>query len=214
MGQPNTVTSMVDGPITIIPPSRPAPVKIAAVVPADQMPIAPQEIHSKCQRCRVQVLQVYDQGWMCLTPECAAFWTLEHGGPPRGVLDYTSNFLELKPTQALPSNLPELFLKPPPTEAWDHITTAYAFTKGWHCRQCGRLSSRYKWAHWECANCGNQVTTPGRLRGPKEFWTQLNQCTIHRLGCDSGDYDPAKSVAVRINSHSNIGHMVNWNYTG
>lgn len=79
---------------------------------------------------------------MCLTPECAAFWTMKHGKPPGDVLDYTANFLKLKPAQSLPANLPELFPKPPPTEAWDDVTTAYAFSKGWHCRQCGRLSSR------------------------------------------------------------------------
>jgi hypothetical protein len=104
--------------------------------------MAPQGIYSKCERCKVQIPQVYKQGWMCLTPECAAFWTKKHGGPPGDVLDYTPNFLELKPKQSLPANLPKLLPKPPPTEAWDDITTAYAFSKGWLCLRCGRLSSR------------------------------------------------------------------------
>jgi hypothetical protein len=149
-------------------------VKIAAVVPADQMlvhvvysifglysctsslrPIAPQGIYSKCGHCKTQIPQVYKQGWMCLTPECVAFWTMKHGGPPGGVLDYAANFLELIPIQSLPTNLPELFPKPPPTEAWDHITTAYAFSKGWHCPQCGRLSSRQVFS--ECSYSSGSI---------------------------------------------------------
>jgi hypothetical protein len=45
----------------------------------------------------------------------------------------------------------------------------------------------------------NRVTTSGRLRRPNEFWTQLDQCTNHRIGCDSGDYDSAESV-IRLES--------------
>ena len=90
----------------------------------------------------MQVPLVYEQGWMCLTPECPAFWTMRDGEPPGNLLKYAAEFLELQPKQSLPVNLPELFPKPPPTEAWDDVTTAYAFSKGWHCRRCGRLSSR------------------------------------------------------------------------
>jgi hypothetical protein len=101
-----------------------------------------QQIYSKCEHCKFQNPQVYIQGWMCLNPECAGFWKMRNGGPPGDVLDYTADFLELSPTDSLPDNLPEIFPKPPPIGAWDGITTAYTFSKGWHCLRCGRLSSR------------------------------------------------------------------------
>jgi hypothetical protein len=89
-------------------------------------------------------------------------------------VDYHPSFLELSPSQPLP----------PGFEGVGHaegspldinptiIITTYAFSKGYHCVMCGRLSCRYvswhgllwafiqfyfirsQWEHWRCPTCG------------------------------------------------------------
>ncbi|KAG1746118.1 hypothetical protein EDB19DRAFT_1690476 [Suillus lakei] len=120
-----------------------------------------------CNKCCQKSPVIYSQGWMCLNPSCTSFWSL--GGQELEQLDYDSTFL--RPIAMAFSNLPEL--RPAKLiETIDSITTSYAFSKGWHCEKCGRLSSRFKWEHWECSNCHSIHKVPGRLRIAKEFWHQ------------------------------------------
>ncbi|KAG1812407.1 uncharacterized protein BJ212DRAFT_1276580 [Suillus subaureus] len=120
-----------------------------------------------CNKCSQKSPIVYSQGWMCLNPSCTSFWSL--GGRELEQLDYDTAFL--RPIAMVFTNLPEL--RPAKLiEPMDSITTSYAFSKGWHCEKCGRLSSRFKWEHWECSNCHSIHKVPGRLRTAKEFWHQ------------------------------------------
>ncbi|KAG2043695.1 hypothetical protein BDR03DRAFT_851560 [Suillus americanus] len=121
-----------------------------------------------CNTCSQKSPVVYSQGWMCLNPSCTSFWSL--GGRELEQLDYDTAFL--RPIAMVFTNLPEL--RPAKLiETMDSITTSYAFSKGWHCKKCGRLSIRsFKWEHWECSNCHSIHKVPGRLRTAKEFWHQ------------------------------------------
>lgn len=91
-------------------------------------------------------------------------------------LDYHPSFLDLPPSQPLPpgfegvGHAEGVALELNPT----CITTSYAFSRGYHCVNCGRLSCRYvsdswlidvylnylirsEWEHWKCPNCGVNI---------------------------------------------------------
>ncbi|OAX39114.1 hypothetical protein K503DRAFT_690307 [Rhizopogon vinicolor AM-OR11-026] len=129
---------------------------------------APNDITTMtCDVCSKKSPVIYSQGWMCLNPSCSSFWSLRGREPDQ--LDYDAVFI--RPVAAEFRGLPDL--RPgKPVQTIDHITTSYAFSKGWHCEKCGRLSTRFKWEHWECSNCHSIHKVPGRLRVAKEFWHQ------------------------------------------
>jgi hypothetical protein len=90
-----------------------------------------------CKVCSEKTPVVYSQGWLCLNPSCSSFWSL--GGREPDQLDYDTAFL--RPVAAEFRGLPDL--RPGKlVQTIDSITTSYAFSKGWHCEKCGRLSSR------------------------------------------------------------------------
>lgn len=89
-----------------------------------------------CEQCRQSTPVVYKQGWMCLNPGCSVFWILEGSQPQE--LDYSEDFLRLLPQkfEKLPCVAPRTAVQTPGR------ATSYNFNHGWHCNQCGRLSSR------------------------------------------------------------------------
>ncbi|CAL1707262.1 unnamed protein product [Somion occarium] len=157
-------------------------------------PYATVNVARSCLSCHKPSPQVYGEGWMCLQPSCRAFWEL-NGGTPPNVLAYFEDFLRL---QSFPSKELEDIRPPPPIQGApeDGITTSFLFTKGWHCKQCGRLSSRFKWEHWQCQNCGNITEVPGRIRGAVEFRHQLEgkHFSRHVVSPQSGIIKPFTSM--------------------
>ncbi|KAH9935696.1 uncharacterized protein B0H18DRAFT_420627 [Fomitopsis serialis] len=135
--------------------------------------------------CEQSSPMVYAEQWMCLYRKCLGFWRSAQGHAPTQ-LTYARSFLH--PIAFAPEDLEELRPSPPVAEAEDGITTSSMFCKGWHCRQCGRLSSRYMWEHWHCKHCGGQYKVAGRVRDSKEFWTQPSpqSFTNHVVATDSG----------------------------
>lgn len=79
---------------------------------------------------------------MCVNPVCAEFWKIRDKDATLLDLKYTESFLELQPTPSLAGLDQDLRPRLPKAPS-DGITTTYAFTKGWHCRRCGRLSTRF-----------------------------------------------------------------------
>ncbi|KAI0730325.1 hypothetical protein C8Q72DRAFT_776282 [Fomitopsis betulina] len=138
-----------------------------------------------CLTCRNSSPMVYAESWMCLHRTCSMFWRTAQGRPPDR-LTYAKSFLQ--PVPFLPEDLEDLRPSLPPKVAEDGITTTSMFCKGWHCLQCGRLSSRYRWEHWHCKNCGEEYMVSGRIRDPKEFWTQPGpqKFSNHVVAPDSG----------------------------
>lgn len=90
---------------------------------------------------------------MCLQANCASFWTRMDGTRPPEDLTYDSDFVNSS-FQCEHGTLEDIAPLPPATGAADGVITSRRFCKGWHCKKCGRLSSRYKWEHWECKSCG------------------------------------------------------------
>ncbi|KAF8070689.1 hypothetical protein FPV67DRAFT_1036975 [Lyophyllum atratum] len=156
---------------TLLPLTGP-PVKIKEEKLSDIMPLRPDGIYIACLTCDQKTPKVYKQGWACLNPTCRQFWvTLDHGHLPLQ-LDYNRDFLRLTPPYSLPPNLSDI--RPGrPESSLDSITTTYAFTRGLHCRKCGRLSCRDKWEYWQCMQCKDKAGVLGRLRLPKEFWNEI-----------------------------------------
>ena len=125
----------------------------------------------ECSTCHRSSPTVYDKGWMCLRPGCDAFFKLENGLHPPAHLAYADAFLQ---PVTFPEESLEDLVPVPPVDSFpvDGVTTTRHYCKGWHCTNCGRLSSRsgpssvsimsyslwsllrYKWEHWECRTCG------------------------------------------------------------
>src|SRR6266853_5385202 len=96
-----------------------------------------------CQRCRLSSPLVYQDALMCLQPRCAAFCridqaTLDSSSRPQ-TLSYSTELLRLRPANHQPVSADSLY-PPLPTAG---STTPRPFAKGMHCKDCGRLSTRY-----------------------------------------------------------------------
>ncbi|RDX42081.1 hypothetical protein OH76DRAFT_1363459 [Lentinus brumalis] len=138
----------------------------------DQPEQAAGPLEGRCPACKKKSPLVYKEGWMCLQPSCTAFWTFTDGvlGPEE--LTYDESFLAVS---FLCEHDPlEDIVPQPPAVPEDGVVTSRRFSRGWHCKKCGRLSSRYKWQHWECNHCGETMQVMGKNRIAKEFWGQNN----------------------------------------
>ncbi|RPD54737.1 hypothetical protein L226DRAFT_612942 [Lentinus tigrinus ALCF2SS1-7] len=133
-----------------------------------EKPVAPLE--AQCSSCKASSRLVYQQGWMCLQPSCKAFWRLSDGTLAPEDLTYDETFLAVAficEHDPLGDICPQ-----PPAEPDDGVVTGHRFSRGWHCKKCGRLSSRFKWQCWECQNCGATMQATGKNRIAKEFRDQ------------------------------------------
>ncbi|OCH87040.1 hypothetical protein OBBRIDRAFT_837689 [Obba rivulosa] len=144
----------------------------------------PSKTKQRCRHCgRVWPL-VYRQGWMCLKPTCSAFWILDQCPVP-DELGYDDSFLLLVPCDH--DKLEDLRPPLPVKKVLKGVTTARKFCKGWHCTKCGRLSSRYKWQYWECANCKAIYSVEeGRIRGYLELYVRPGKIWQQWINPDSG----------------------------
>ena len=107
-----------------------------------------------CSRCRHSFPRTYLNGWMCLNPECAAFWKLDNGREaPYGKLDYDPSFLlhranswqdETEPYSVQPA-VPDVS-----NFIGDNLT--YINTRGICCPKCGKCNSRRYFKGWKCEN--------------------------------------------------------------
>lgn len=155
-----------------------------------------------CLSCSRNFPQIYELCWTCLNPDCYKFFTRPNGQILPDNLEYSRNFLELAPSMAIPVGFGTLMPAPVLSLNVKNKTT-YAFTRGFHCNECGRLSCRsgfeclgnrsvtkrfcrYQWERWECRNCEVCVQPC-----PDLFWLILvyaDQGAIHL--CNSRGRNP------------------------
>ncbi|EIM82791.1 uncharacterized protein STEHIDRAFT_102183 [Stereum hirsutum FP-91666 SS1] len=138
-------------------------------------PTIPQHI---CLSCNRTSSLVYLDAAMCLNPTCTMFWRTgeDHGAPQK--LEYNPEFLDLlKLPLGEDAAIPDLRPLPPNISKGDTLTQ----TRGMHCRQCGRFSSRCKWECWECKSCGSQIKAPMGIREHKHFWTLDSSDAISKV---------------------------------
>lgn len=116
-----------------------------------------------CTNCREESLQVYEQGWMCLRPQCPNFWKLNGESPP-DKLEYSHSFINCHTPWDPQLELPPAPLRPPLASDRDNYydggDVARIYWKGMCCPQCGRLSCREFWAGWVCKNCNFKSSPP------------------------------------------------------
>ncbi|KAI9509424.1 hypothetical protein F5148DRAFT_761013 [Russula earlei] len=141
-----------------------------------------------CPDCKLKSLVVYQGAPMCLQPSCVAFFreyqTTEDFQRCTQTLSYSTELLQLRPANHLPVSADSLF---PPSPS-DVNTTSRPFAKGLHCRDCGRLSTRFKWECYECSYCHRVYEAPRFIFSHKDFWLQEQALKFfqHRVAEDSG----------------------------
>lgn len=104
-----------------------------------------------CKLCSFSSCRIYAQGWMCLNPQCRAFWELD-GRPPPEQLTFDPAFLKareppdenVRPQYSLvPDLLSTLELSP------DAAFSRVAW-KGIVCPDCHKCIARKRWEGWIC----------------------------------------------------------------
>ncbi|KAE9411196.1 hypothetical protein BT96DRAFT_804132, partial [Gymnopus androsaceus JB14] len=142
-----------------------------------------------CPHCEMRSPLVFSVGWGCLNSTCSQFWTLPEIGyvPFPDELDFHEEFLRLRSLPPLDDGLRNIIPPPPVTSPSNRITTVQSFTRGMHCIKCGRLSCRFKWQHWECANCQHVLKVTGSIRRAAEL-KNISTMTSHynSLGKETG----------------------------
>ncbi|WWD16674.1 hypothetical protein CI109_101104 [Kwoniella shandongensis] len=119
-----------------------------------------------CPTCTKPNPQVYQEGEICLSLSCPAFFMLP---THLGLLPIPPGFqLTLSPTFLEPCATPSAVRKVPydvvPPEPISRVPDADAsgvggrtLWRGWVCKRCGRANCRYRWEVWECRSCGNTL---------------------------------------------------------
>ncbi|KAI0254135.1 hypothetical protein BJV78DRAFT_1122074 [Lactifluus subvellereus] len=154
----------------------------------------PEKSRYCCPCCRSTSPLVYQDAPMCLQPSCAEFWRVGgedpathntlNAAPRQQILSYSTELLRLRPPNHIPVSAESLY--PPLPDASN--TTPRPFAKGIHCRHCGRLSTRFKWEHFECSHCHRIYGAPPISFSHKDFWLQEQTLKFyqHRVAEDSG----------------------------
>ncbi|KAJ3733588.1 hypothetical protein DFJ43DRAFT_995109 [Lentinula guzmanii] len=125
----------------------------------------------KCSHCEMPSPLIFSVGWVCLNATCNHFWHLPGAGDNLipDELNFHESFLQLRPLAPLDNGFRDINPPQPVTKPSDKITTLQSFTRGMHCKRCGRLSCRSKWEHWECAHCHNVLAIIGTIRPVRDL---------------------------------------------
>ncbi|KAJ6513520.1 hypothetical protein DFH09DRAFT_941340 [Mycena vulgaris] len=140
-------------------------------------PLKPDNLYFPCSICSENSPRVFCQAWACLNPTCPSFWITPSGYSLPEELDYNPEFLSVIDLRPLPlAYRGALLPKPPILAPKDGITTTYRYSRGWHCRKCGRLSCRSAWEQYQCPNCKVLATNSGY---PCDHWERSTSQTSH-----------------------------------
>lgn len=120
----------------------------------DGFDIKPESV--QCQACSQPSLRIYQEGWMCLRPSCAMFWS----SPPASLM-FHPDFLNCR-TAPDPDLLPHYNLVPDLLatidEHGDDASLSRIAWKGIVCPRCAKCISRRLWRGWKCTD--DPVVTP------------------------------------------------------
>lgn len=109
--------------------------------------------NQRCAICAMDSVQVYTIGWMCLNPGCRTFWIVDGKPCPLDGLSFDPSFttVQVQPVDII-IDWEWLLPPPPPTGGRTAVITSNRYSRGMHCRDCGRLSCRFRWSLYECSN--------------------------------------------------------------
>ncbi|KAJ7173924.1 hypothetical protein C8R43DRAFT_1230706 [Mycena crocata] len=118
---------------------------------------------AQCKNCNQTSPQIYIQNWACLNKNCSLFWQ-SNGELLLRELDYNPEFLALRDLPKFPADFDTSLTPQNPTLApVDGCTTSDEYMRGWYCNDCGRVSSRFAYEKFECANCGKEHPLVGKV---------------------------------------------------
>jgi hypothetical protein len=178
-------------------------------------------VENTCDCCSETSPQIYLNGWMCLLPNCSAFWNIVDDSnidshklssePDEESLIYDPRFLKQKTPWLNDNTEYPLSFGIPEVSAYAVTgeNTSQAFWSGIVCPDCGKCNSRLGWMGWECSNptCTYRNQPPHSLipaltlRDP--FWPLTSNYTLSR-----DTHAPLVSVSVsfahgyRINQYT------------
>ncbi|KAJ5138753.1 Oxoglutarate/iron-dependent dioxygenase [Penicillium bovifimosum] len=119
----------------------------------------------KCEGCSKESIRVYEDGWMCLQPECDRFWKIGNvSSPPE--LTFNPAFLsfrsrpdnEIRPNCSLvPDHLSTL------NEDATDVSTSRGAWKGIVCPECHKCIRRTLWRGWKCSDDSTGTQTGGNV---------------------------------------------------
>uniref|UniRef100_A0A0W0F0A1 Alpha-ketoglutarate-dependent dioxygenase AlkB-like domain-containing protein n=1 Tax=Moniliophthora roreri TaxID=221103 RepID=A0A0W0F0A1_MONRR len=140
----------------------------------------------------------------------ASFWKL-NGQPPPDSLEYNSEFLQLLPSdQMAPTDIMDIQPKKPITHPHDGVTTLSSFLRGYHCEMCGRLSCRFKWQQWECANPDCRRTLP--VFGKIQLAKDLDHLTSNSSMIGDHELKSFSEIKVSRTIFVPMGGGISWSY--
>ncbi|RAH46778.1 uncharacterized protein BO95DRAFT_101909 [Aspergillus brunneoviolaceus CBS 621.78] len=124
-------------------------------LPVEQRDFTLGPATKRCSSCDRDSKQVYNEGWMCLTPSCARFWKVNGATAPPGHLSFNAAFLRarLAPDPQIQPHfdlVPDL-LATLAEDQGDLVFKRIAW-KGIVCPLCSRCIARRFWRGWKCAD--------------------------------------------------------------
>ncbi|KAK6996677.1 2OG-FeII-Oxy-2 domain-containing protein [Favolaschia claudopus] len=178
-------------------------------VPITPSPLKPANLYFTCRHCGKDSPLVYSAK-ACLNPTCHVFWMISHNKYLPVKLDYNPDFLSLIDPRPLPISFCGTLLPKAPNPApRNGITTSYAYSRGWHCRKCGRLACRSAWEHYQCPNCKDTLKIIGQIRPAIKFLSIQPPIPETKEGPDSFilDREGVKRYPVVVFNTSNRGDV-------
>lgn len=164
-----------------------------------QLGTLPSPVQYTCEICGGQSPQVYLNGWMCLKPDCNAFWNIIATDPrlnPEAVpyepdeasLIYDPRFLKQRTSWHNDDHEYPLMFDNAKLSGYSipGEDTSQAFWLGMVCPECGRCNSRLDWMGWRCQNptCSFQREPPHTLIPASSLqeplWPLTNSYTLSR----------------------------------
>ncbi|KAJ5145773.1 uncharacterized protein N7515_000337 [Penicillium bovifimosum] len=108
----------------------------------------------KCEGCSKESIRVYEDGWMCLQPECDRFWKIGNvSSPPE--LTFNPAFLSFR-SRPDDEILPNCSLVPDHLSTLNEdatdISTSRGAWKGIVCPECHKCIRRTLWRGWKCCD--------------------------------------------------------------
>ncbi|KAJ7698116.1 hypothetical protein B0H17DRAFT_1051168 [Mycena rosella] len=168
-------------------------------------PLKPDHLYSACKICSEKSPRVYQQEWACLNPTCPSFWIALSGRALPDQLEYNPEFLAVIDFRPLPHAFRDSLLpKPPVLAPKDGITTTYTHSRGWHCRECGRLSCRSAWEHYQCPNCNDTHAIVGTVRPAKTLMSIRVPISDKFVDSLIDPWSGIQRVETKIFNHSDV----------
>ncbi|CAG8205527.1 unnamed protein product [Penicillium olsonii] len=157
------------------------------------LPIEKRDFETKvefirCQGCSTESPRIYEQGWMCLQPECSDFWKIENAPPPTE-LTFHPGFLNVRSPpdpqiRSAHSLVPDLLST---LDGSASVSTSRFAWKGIVCPKCHKCIRRTFWRGWKC----DDDSDLGQESCPFQMFMKMEELSL-RAVLDDFELSPIK----------------------